>query len=310
MMVLAATIFLFLAMVFSGLEAAWRSLDPVRLRHRALRGDRRAQQMMTWQRASPRADLVLAWTSRTLATASLIAFSSSFGAPSGGFFWWMAPALFILVYALVVRLGAGQVFRRLPFAVLSRLWWLVTLAGSLWSPLAHVFAHLLGAVRPDPLPHPPASEELLALVGEAGGTSPLEDSMLQSVLNFRQLTAGALALPVEYFDQAGADRTLAELLAERKLAEATQLLVVGADGMPLGAMSCGTAALSGALTARAQSFARPLLSFASDLPGWKALAQLRRSPTPVAEVYDVETGVLRGIVTEQTVVARLLGPAV
>ena len=49
MMVLAATIFLFLAMVFSGLEAAWRSLDPVRLRHRALRGDRRAQQMMTWQ---------------------------------------------------------------------------------------------------------------------------------------------------------------------------------------------------------------------------------------------------------------------
>jgi CBS domain containing-hemolysin-like protein len=59
-----------------------------------------------------------------------------------------------------------------------------------------------------------------------------------------------------------------------------------------------------------QSFARPLLSFPGDLPGWKALAKLRRAPTPVAEVHDEDTGRFLGIITEESVVARLLGQTV
>ena len=100
------------------------------------------------------------------------------------------------------------------------------------------------------------------------------------------------------------------MLADRRVAEARHTLVMGADGVPLGAVECGVAALSGALTARAQSFARPLLSFSSDLPAWKALVRLRRSPTPVAEVRDDETGRFLGVLTEETAVARLLGQAV
>jgi CBS domain containing-hemolysin-like protein len=140
--------------------------------------------------------------------------------------------------------------------------------------------------------------------------SALERGMLRSVLDFRRLAAGGLARPVTDFPHAPADRTLGDLLADRTLAEARQVIVTGPDGLPLGAMSCAAAALSGAPGARVQSFARPLLSFPGDLSAWKVLAKLRRAPTPVAEVRDEESGRLVGIITEESVVARLLGQTV
>ena len=150
----------------------------------------------------------------------------------------------------------------------------------------------------------------MATAASAPEVSALELGMLRSVLDFRRLTAGGLARPVTDFPHAPADRTLAGLIADRALADARQVIVTGADGLPLGAMSCAAAALSGVPEARVQSFARPLLSFPADLPGWKALAKLRRAQTPVAEVRDEETGRLLGIITEESAVARLLGQAV
>lgn len=307
MTLLAAAAFLVVSFVFSGLDAAWHALDRVRLRHRADKGDRRAKAMLAWETVRPQADLVLVWTSHAAGAGALAVLAVS-GALGGwrGFLL----LLFIPVYALFVGLLARQVFRRLPFVVLSHLWWLVTLAGSIWAPLARPVARLLRRVPPDPLPRLPAGEELMTLAGKTEGISPLEISMLRSVLDFRRMTAGSLALPVESFPCAPADIPLGELLADRQVADALHALVIGPDGLPLGAMSCGSAVLSGAMTARAQSFARPLISFPSDLPAWKALTKLRRAQTPVAEVRNVETGRFVGVITEESAVARLLGQTV
>lgn len=305
-----AALLLAFSFIYSGLDAAWQALDRVRLRHRAEKGDRRAKQMLAWEAVRPQADLVLSWTSQACAAGALVVLALALSSQAKGTFFWLASLIFVPIYALFVRVVARQIFRRLPFVVLSRLWPLVTWAGFIWSPLARPVAGLLRKIKADPLPRPPAADELMSLADKTEGVSPLELSMLRSVLDFRQLTAGSLALPVGDFVHAGADRTLGELLSDRKLSEARYLLVIGADGLPLGAMSCGAAALSGAMSARAQSFARPLQSFTEDVPAWKVLARLRRSQTPVAEVRDVENGRFIGILTEQTVVARLLGQAV
>lgn len=310
MMLPAAAALLLAAFVFTGLEAAWLALDPVRLRHRAEKGDRRARQMMAWAAVRPQADLALAWSSRAFAAASLVLFSAGLSGPADGAAWWVAPLVFVPVYALFVEVVARQVFRRLPFVVLSRLWSLVSVAASLWAFVALPAARWMRRVPADPLPRPPAAEELEALAARTEGVSPLEQSMLRSVLNFRRLTAGGLALPVKHFPHAAADVSLAEMLAVRDLADAELTLVLGPDGIPLGAMSCGTAALSGALSARAQSFARPLLSLPADTPAWNTLIKLRRARTSVAEVREEESGRFLGVVTEKSVVARLLGQAV
>lgn len=304
----AAALLLVLSFVFSGLEAAWVALDRVRLQHRAAKNEGRARQMLAWDSASPQADLVMAWTSRSAAGGAFVLLGvklSALGAPA-----WVVPVISVPLYALVVQLLARQVFRRLPFKVLSASWWLVTLAGSFWSVLARPVAALLRRVPREPLSRAPATEELMAAAASAPEISPLELGMLRSVLDFRRLTAGGLARPVTEFPHAPADRTLAGLLADHALADARQVIVIGPGGLPLGSMSCAAAALSGAPDARVQSFARPLLSFPADLPGWKALTKLRRAQTPAAEVRDGETGRLLGIITEESVVARLLGQAV
>lgn len=305
-----SALLLVVAFVFSGLDAAWQALDRVRLRHRADKGDRRAAVMLAWEAVRPRAELVLGWTSHACAALSLVLLAVGLAAHGGSGWMWVAPAVFLPVYALFVEVLARQVFRRLPFMVLSRLWWLVSAAGSFWAPLAGPVARALRRVPPDPLPRLPAAEELAAVAATIDGVSPLEQSMLRSVMDFRRLSAGGLALPADHFPCVAADRPLGEILADRSLADAPYTLVLGADGHPLGAMSCGAAALSGATAARAQSFARPLLSLPSSLPAWKALAKLRRAQTPVAEVHDEETGRFAGILTEQTAVARLLGQSV
>lgn len=306
--VLAAALLFVLSFLFSGLEAAWVALDRVRLQHRAAKNEGRARQMLAWDAAAPQADLVMAWTSRLAAAGAFVLLAaklSALGAPI-----WLAPLVFVPVYALLVQLLARQVFRRLPFKVLSASWWLVSLAGSFWSVLARPVAALLRRVPREPLSRAPAAEELMATAAMAPEISALELGMLRSVLDFRRLTAGGLARPVSDFPHAPADLTLGALLSDRALADARHALVTGPDGLPLGALSCASAALSGAPGARIQSFARPLLTFPGDLPGWKVLAKLRRAPTPVAEVHDEETGRFLGIITEESVVARLLGQTV
>lgn len=297
-----------LAFVFSGLEAAWVALDRVRLQHRAARNEGCAAHMVAWDSVWPRADLVMMWTNRVAAAAAFVLFAvelSRFQAPS-----WVVPAVFIPFYALVIQLLARQVFRRLPFKVLTKLWWLISLAGSGWLLLVRPSAALIRQVKPEPLSRLPAAEEVLAVAQSAPEVSPFELTMLRSVLDFRRFTAGGLARPAVSFPHAPAESTLAELLAQRELADARHVLIIGADGAALGAMSCSVAALSGATHARAQSFARPLLSLPGDLSGWRALAKLRRAQTPVAEVRDEEDGRFLGILTEESVVARLLGKPV
>lgn len=306
-LVLAAAL-LVLSFVFSGLEAAWVALDRVRLQHRAAKNEGRARQMLAWDSSSPQADLVMAWTSRLAAAGAFVLLVSklaALGAPA-----WLAPLVFVPLYALVVQLLARQVFRRLPFKVLSASWWLVSLAGSFWLLLAGPVAALIRRVPREPLSRAPSAEELLVTAAAAPEVSALELGMLRSVLDFRRLTAGGLARPPRDFPHVPANLSLGEMLADRALADAQQVLVTGADGLPLGAMSGAVAALSGAPGARVQSFARPLLCFPRDLPAWKVLAKLRRAPTPVAEVREEGTGRLLGIITEESAVARLLGQAV
>jgi CBS domain containing-hemolysin-like protein len=303
-----AAALLALSFVFSGLEAAWVALDRVRLQHRAAKNEGRARQMLAWDSSSPQADLVIAWTSRLAAAGAFVLVAArlaALGSPA-----WVAPAVFVPLYALLVQLLARQVFRRLPFKVLSASWWLVSLAGSGWSLLARPVAALLRRVPGEPLSRAPAADELMAAAATAPGISALELGMLRSVLDFRRLTAGGLARPVRDFPHAPADLTLGGMLADRSLADARHVLVDGPEGRPLGVVSGATAALSGAPGARVQSFARPLLSFSADLPGWKALAELRRAPTPVAEVHDGPSGRFLGIITEESAVARLLGQVV
>ena len=310
MTALLAAILLAGAFVFAGLDAAWQALDRVRLRQRADAGKKQARQILCWEQARPQTDLALAWSGHALAAAALVTFAAGVSAQPGDGLRSLVPLVFVPVYAMFAQVLPRQIFRRMPFFVLSRLRWLVELAGSFWAPLASPASRFLRCIKPDPLPRRPAGEELLSMVGKIDGISPLEQSMLHSVLGFRLFTAAGLALPIDGLPRVSADCCIGEMLADRRLVESKHVLVMDAAGSPLGVISCGEAALSGAFSARAQSFARPLLSFPDSMPAWKVLASLRCSPTAVAEVRDDSSGLPVGIVTGESVIARLLGQAV
>ncbi len=310
MTVLLFVMLLTASAIFSGLDAAWQALDPLRLRHRADKGNRRAAQMLAWRAARPQADLVLAWTCRALAMGALVVLSVETATRASGKFWWAAPLIFLPIYVLFVQTAPRQIFRRLPFAILARLWWMVSLAGSFWAPLARPVAALLRKIRENAAPTTPVAEEIMTLAAQCEDVSPLERTMLRATLDFRRLTAGDLAVHLEDFPQVSADVPLGEVLSERVAGTARYTLVMGADGLPLGVMSCGAAALSGSMNVRAQSFARAMLTFPSRLSAWRVLKDLRRSSTPVADVRDEVTGRILGVVTEQSVVTRLFGESV
>ena len=176
MITAVAALLLVLSFVFSGLEAAWIALDRIRLQHRAAKNEGRARQMLAWDAAAPRADLVMAWTSRLAAAAAFVLLATELANLDA--LVWIAPVIFIPVYALVVQLLARQVFRRLPFKVLSASWWLVSIAGSFWLLLARPVAALLRKVPPEPLSRAPATEELMSAAADAPESSHLSRGRL------------------------------------------------------------------------------------------------------------------------------------
>ncbi len=296
-----------LAFLYSGLAAALPALHPVRLEHRARRGDHHARALQQWVRASPEAPVVL-WLAAGLCSAAVMALLFLecwiLGGPKTS---WLAPAIFLPVQVLAVDLLARQVFRRCPFRVLCSLWWLVVAARGLLAPAARLLHDLVARMPSRPLPRPDSAAELLRITASIPTVSSTELEMVRSVLAFRALTAADLAQPLGSMPQVPAESTLAEAVARREIQSRRHVIVMGADGQPLGAANPGEAVQSGATSARMQSFARPLISIAADMPAWDVLTKLRRAQTPVALIHALDGESLLGMVTEETVTSRLLG---
>lgn len=299
--------------LFSGIESGVLSVNRVRLRHNALRGEQAAQQL----------DVLLKRIERLMITVVLITTAANILAITllyANFTKWLGPggavaALLVAlpVFVFVFEFLPKAIFRRFPYRTLVVFARILTTAHWLFAPLVNFAAWVMRPVfhagREDVSGRIVAIEDLqraLAQDGGAGQFSGVERRLIGNIVDFRPLRAGDLMRPLDSVPQASAEMPIEQLLRSATETGAEQFLVIEADGSVGGLIRVTDLLLDGVSAGRVQSYVRRVISVASGERALETLRKLRAARLPLAIVTN---GAQKpaGVLSSEQLVRRLLG---
>jgi CBS domain containing-hemolysin-like protein len=304
---------LLVSFLFSGIESGVLSVNRVRLRHYARRGEEAAQKL----------DRLLERVERLMTTVVLITNAANIVAVTLLYTQltrWMGPlgavvTLLVLlpVFVLGLEFLPKAIFRRFPYRTLVIFARMLTAAHWLFAPIVSLGAWLVGplfrAGREAESGRIATVEDFkrhIALAEARGLRTKVERSMLEHVVDFRSLRAGDVMMPLEHVPQIASEATVAELLRLAAQNDESRFLVIEADGSVGGIVRVLDLLLDGVRAGRVQSYVRLVVTVAVQEPALDALTKLRAARLPLAVVTGAKDQP-KGILTSEDLVRRLLG---
>lgn len=306
---------LFVAFIFSGIEAGILSMNRVRLRHQVKLRDRAALKL----------ERLLAHPERLLVTVLVVTnlaniFAITLLAQEAVARWNHAGYLITLaislpVYLLGTELLPKSLFRRFPYRALAFLAEPLRFADLLLAPLHFLGEKVARIFRrgPDePKKIFVAREDFKYLTIEterAGSLSHVERKMIHGVVDFRSLTADQVMTPIDQIATIPAQTDVADLIRQARATGADRWPVEGPNRSLIGIVNMLDVALSGRRAGSVDNFQRRIVKLAPKEPAYTILHKLRAARSRMAAVIGPE-GKPIGIVTWENVVMRLVKTAV
>jgi len=304
---------LLVSFLFSGIESGVLSVNRVRLRHYARRGEEAAQKL----------DLLLGRVERLMTTVVLITNAANIVAVTLLYTQltrWMGPlgavvtlVILLPIFVLGLEFLPKAIFRRFPYRTLVIFARMLTAAHWLLAPVVNLGAWVLGplfrAGREDESGRIVTIEDFkrhIALAEARGLRTKVERSMLEHVVDFRALRAGDVMLPFERVHQVPSELPITDLLRKAAETDEARFLVMESDGAVGGMVRVLDLLLDGVRTGRVQSYVRRVVTVGADEPAMEALTKLRAARLPLAVVTG-EKGQPEGVLTSEDLVRRLLG---
>jgi putative hemolysin len=284
-----------LSFLFAGMESGLLSISRLRLRHRSKMKDPGALGLARLV-ADPGRLLVttLVLTNLFNITALTIAVRESvewFG--DAGYVWVLLLAL--PVWAIGLEMLPKALFRRLPLRVLAVLSTPLAAANLLLRPIDAGVQRLVRGLFPKRSPQRlrlfGGREDFKYLTFESereGFITGTERELIQTVLDFRQLTARELLVPLE---EAGAVRGDLPLSAARLLAQSRgvdHLPVLNEKGEISGLLDLHELTLTGTWHGKVEIFQRRILRAELHEPAPVLMRKLRSARLPLLAVRDAE----------------------
>ena len=304
-----------LSFVFAGLESGLLSINRLRLRHRSKVKDPAALGLARLV-VDPGRLLVttLVLTNLCNITALSLAVGESvawFG--DAGYVWVLLLA--VPVWAVGLEIVPKSLFRRLPLRLLAVLSAPLVAANFLLRPVEAGLQRLVRRLFPKRSPQRlrlfGGREDFKYLTFESereGFISSAEREIIQTVLDFRQLTAQELLVPLE---EAGAVRGDLPLSAARLLAYSKgvdHLPVLNEKGEVSGLLDLHELALAGTWHGKVEIFQRRILRTELHEPAPVLMRKLRSARLPLVAVRDAQ-GRTVGVVFWEDLVRLLLLPS-
>jgi CBS domain containing-hemolysin-like protein len=304
---------LLVSFLFSGIESGVLSVNRVRLRHYARRGEEAAQKL----------DRLLERVERLMTTVVLITNAANIVAVTLLYTQltrWMGPlgavvtlVVLLPVFVLGLEFLPKAIFRRFPYRTLVVFARMLTAAHWLFAPIVSLGAWLVGplfrAGREAESGRIATVEDFkrhIALAEARGLRTKVERSMLEHVVDFRTLRAGDVMLSLEGVPQIASEATVADLLRLAAENDEGRFLVIEPDGSVGGIVRVLDLLLDGVRAGRVQSYVRRVVTVAVHEPALEALTKLRAARLPLAVVTG-EKGRPEGVLTSEDLVRRLLG---
>lgn len=314
MTLLLVALCLFIAFLFSGIEAGVLSVNRVRLRHQVKLRDPAALKLERLL-ADPERLLVTVLVVTNLMNIFAVALAlellvNHFGSTG----YALCLAIFLPVYLFGVELLPKSLFRRFPYRALARMADPLRLADFLLAPLHWVGKRVSGALgrRDDPMRRLFVAREdfkyLTFQTERAGALGHIERRMIHGVVDFRSLSARDVMLPIDQVQCIDAASDISELIARAAASGIERWPVRGADGGFTGLVNLFDVALAMRRSGPVSSVQRRIVKLSPNEPAYTVLHKLRAARSTMAAVLGPD-GKPLGIVTWEDVILRLVKSA-
>jgi CBS domain containing-hemolysin-like protein len=297
---------------FAGIEAGLLSIDPVRLRHHvkqrrpaALRLDRLVKRperlLITVLLVTNLANIL----GLLLLTKILVA---RFGVP--GFLGSILIAL--PIYLFVLSVLPKSLFRRFPFRALAALGGMLEWISILLWPILEIGERAGRLLIPRRASESArlfiAREELkqIAIQSEREGSlTSTERAMIHNVVDFRNVKAADVMLPIEQVMTVRPDTPVSETLRLSVAKGVDRLPVISAGGAAVGIVNVLDILLDEAPRESLATYTRRIVLANGDEPAYRIIQRLRAARLGLAAVLDSKRRLV-GIVTGEDMIKRLV----
>jgi len=304
---------LVIAFTFSGIESGVLSVNRIRLRHHALRGEAGAVQL----------DALLTRIERLMITVVLLTnlgnilavgllyteFTGRFGAV--GALLALGVALPLLVF--FVEFLPKAIFQRFPYRTLvifARILWVADLVvGPLVEAGAALLRPIFHAAREPKSRRVAEVADIKRVIADAaarGDVAADASALIDRIIDFRVLRARDVMQPMARTLCVRTDTLVPEVLDLARKSGASRLPVLDESGKVAGILRVFDLLRDGVQTGRAQSYVRRAVAVETQENALETLRTLRAARMQLAIVRD-DAGNDVGVVTSEDLVSRLLG---
>ncbi len=304
---------LVVSFLFSGIESGVLSVNRVRLRHNARRGEEAALKL----------DVMLQRMERLMTTVVLITSAANVVAIALLYSWftgWLgiagaigALAVALPVFVFGLEFLPKAIFRRFPYRTL--VFFARILAGATWllSPVTGLGSLLIKPLfrsgreaASGRIASVEALRSTVALDEAAGRRTAGERAMIEHILDFRTLRAGDLMQPLDEVPTVTPETEVGVLLRRAAQGDAKRFLVRDADGEVVGLVRTLDFLFDGVQAGRVQSYMRRVVTIRAGERAMEALRRMRAARLSLAVVQS-RAGKPIGVLTADHLVSRLLG---
>lgn len=297
---------------FAGIEAGLLSIDPVRLRHHVKQGKASALRLARLTKRPERLLITVLLVTNMADICGLLLLTkllvSFFG--HAGFFWAIVIALPIYLFGLSVL--PKSLFRRFPFRALAALGGVLTVISIVLWPVLELGERAGRLLIPRRASKSArlfiAREDLkqIAVQGEREGSlTSTERAMIHNVVDFRNVKASDVMVPIEKAMSIRPDTPIDEVLKLSAAAGGDRLPVVSPEGQAVGIVNVLDILLDQTRRESLASYTRRIVTAHDNEPAYRIIQRLRAARLGLAAVLDSQSRLI-GIVTGEDIIKRLV----
>jgi CBS domain containing-hemolysin-like protein len=298
--------------LFAGIEAGLLSIDPIRLRNHVKQGRPAALRLARLTRRPERLLITVLLVTNLANILGLLLLAKllvgSFG--NAGFVWSILIAL--PIYLFVLGVLPKSLFRRFPFRALAALGGMLQWISILLWPILEIGERAGRLLIPRRASESArlfiAREELkqIAVQGEREGSlTSTERAMIHNVVDFRNVKASDVMVPLEKAVTVRPDTSIDEALKISSRAGVDRLPVISANGEAIGIINVFDILLENTRRESLTQYARRIVTANEGEPAYRVIQRLRAARLGLAAVVDSQKKLI-GIVTGEDAIKRLV----
>lgn len=298
--------------LFAGIEAGLLSIDPVRLRNHVKQGRPAALRLARLTKRPERLLITVLLVTNLANILGLLLLTKLLvgGFGNAGFVWAILIAL--PIYLFVLGVLPKSLFRRFPFRALAALGGMLQAISVLLWPILEIGERagrlLIPRRASDSARLFIAREELkqIAVQGEREGSlTSTERAMIHNVVDFRNVKASDVMVPLDKAVTVRPDTSIEEALKISSRAGVDRLPVIAPDGQAIGIVNVLDILFESQRRESLSHYARRIVTANEAEPAYRVIQRLRAARLGLAAVVDSQKKLI-GIVTGEDTIKRLV----